>query len=430
MSLILGLMSSVAYARLLGVENFGMLAIISAFAGLLSIASSYGQETATATFAAEAIGKKDEEAIKRTLAYFLQASAISIAVLLCLAAMAPFIAIFVRGDETIGQYARLALLNATLQAPNVLSFLALQFERKIGRITLIENGIDALQLALSIFFITLGWNISGVLWGTLMISAIAMPFHIYWYEQSARRQHLPSLFSLVPQLWFYKTGELFRQGFWITLDRNVGSNLYPNLFYLLLGKYGSLRTIAYFRIAFRLANLPTSLLIPSITRMTAIAIPRIAATDSASLLKACRRLLIGTLGLSTVAIAGAAIIVPPLIHVYGQEYTAATPIFLLLLPINFLMAAHVISVPILRVARRTWSITVVNILSILLGIGSFYILYPRLNAVYAVCVSIIIFHLTSLLVFLYLAHILKHWKPTSTLNNIQSKSALETGLDE
>jgi O-antigen/teichoic acid export membrane protein len=406
-----GLVSSVLYARLLGVSVFGLYAVIRAFVGLLTIATSYGQETAAATFLAEAMGRKDLEKARTVLRYYAQATAISAVVFVILFLVSPIIAHSTQSNPLIGQYARILLINTLLQSPNVLLFMALQLQRRIKAVTIIENTIDILQLILSIVLILQGWGIWGVLVGTTAISALATPFLLLMYDRSARAQGLPQAGEILGSLFKRGTGDYFVQGFWIALDQNIGKNLYPNLFYMVLNATTTLQTVGVFRIGFRLASLPGTFIMPSITRMTTYAIPKIATIDRKNLLKVCRKVIVVAVGVSALATVGAAIVVPPLIpFVYGVSFTNAIPTFLALLPINIIASTHVISVPLLRVYKKVWIISITNTVGIVIGIGAYYLLHMFLPTLAAICFSIVIFHLNSLALFPYLYWLLRKKK--------------------
>ncbi len=407
---ITGFASSVLYARLLGLHEFGIYAAVTAFAGLLGIFTSYGQETATITFLSEAVGRRDKKGIALVLRYFLQATSLATLVYIALFLLAPVIATMVGSDPRIGMLARLVLLNAVLQPVNVLLFIALQLQRRIALVAFLENALDILQLSLAIVLLLLGWGVAGILAAQLLGMLAAVPLFLALYVRSARAQGFPTLRESIGGMHTASgTGPYARQGLWIALDRSISGNLYPNLFFVLLNATTTPATVGVFRIALRLATLPLSLLMPSITRMTAVAIPRIAAADPRHLLRSCQQVLIGAVALSFLATIGAAIVVPPLIPlVYGAEFARVIPIFLLILPINITSSMHVVSVPILRILRRVWVITLTNGTGIVLACGLYFLLLQSLPVLGAVGASVIFYHSFSLLLFVYLGVLYRH----------------------
>ncbi len=408
---LIGFLSSIIYARLLGVSQLGLYAVISAFVGLISIVTAYGQETTTATFLAEAMGRKDAHTAMKVLRYYAQSSFIAILFFVCLILLAPSIASLTQTNAAIGTFARILLLNSMLQIPNVLLFIALQIQRRFVLMTVIENIIDALQVVLSTILILGGVGIWGILIGTTTISALAVPVLCILYNRSARAQQLPTIQDILWHITKKDTGGYFRQGFWIAMDQTIGKNLYPNLFYMVLNATTSLQTVGVFRIAFRLATLPLSVIIPSVTRMTTYAIPRIASSDRKNLFQSCKKVIIGALGISGLATLGAAIVVPPFIPlVYGAAFTNAIPTFLALLPINIIASTHVISVPLLRVFKRVWVISITNTIGIGIGLGAYFLLHMFLPTLAAISFAIVLFHINSLALFPYLYFLLRRKK--------------------
>lgn len=403
-----GFASSILYARLLGVHEYGLYAIVTAFAGLVGIAASYGQETTLATFLSEAVGKKDGEKATLVLRYFAQATGLSLAAYAILVLGAPYLTLLFGHEERIAYLTRLVLMNSALQWPSALLFVALQLQRRYALIAILENGVDILQVALATLFLWWGWDIEGLLSATLAVTVATVPVFLLLYERSATAQGLPTLGAIADHVFRRDTGALFRQGWWIALDQQIGKNLYPNLFFTILGNTASLHTVGIFRLGFRLATLPGSLIMPSVTRMTTFSIPRLAGTDVQTFIAACAKVLLGTVGLSAGATVGAAIFVPPLLTtVYGVEYADAVYPFLALLPINVIAATHAISVPLLRLRRKVWLISITNGIGITLAIGLYSLLRESIpSPMAAMSAAMLVYHVFSLTLFreLYAMH--------------------------
>jgi O-antigen/teichoic acid export membrane protein len=220
---------------------------------------------------------------------------------------------------------------------------------------------------------------------------------------SARRQVFPPLTSVIMHASRRDTADLFRQGMWMTLDRNISGNLYPNIFYMLLGAYGSVESVGIFRLAIKFATLPSSLVMPSIARMSSTTIPKLVAKNIHTAVRESTKILFTTVTLITLVTIGSCLAMPFVIPlVYGQSFAAASTIFFFLSPINIITGSHVISVPFLRVLRRVWIITYVHLAGILLAIAAFFLLKDWIGAVSATIASILIFHLNSLWLFAYL----------------------------
>lgn len=398
--MVIGLASSVLYARLLGLNQFGLYAAIVAFAGLLTIAGSYGQEVTFTTFLAEAAGRNDRSAARSVLRYFVRATMVASSVFLVLIVILPELAGAFGRSVSTGEYARLVLLNTALQWPSVLLFVLLQLERRYAFMTALESGVDLLQVALSTAFLLFGWGIKGILLGTLIITALTVPLYLWLFARSARRQNLPGLRDAFAHSTGTERGGFAVQGLLMAVDQNIGKNLNPNLFLLVLGATAPIEAVGAFRIALKLASVPLSMVLPSIARMTTVAIPRIAVRAYHELKKACIKVLVGAVSIVSLAIVCGAIFGPPLIPViYGSEYSPAVPIFLLLLPLNIMAAMHVVSVPLFRVFRRVWLMSIISLIGMGVSMIAYFLLREILQPAMAMTAAVLVYYLHSLLLF-------------------------------
>lgn len=398
---LIGFASSIVYARFLGVEQYGVYAVVSSFAGLVGIVGSFGQETTLVTFLAEAAGKRHEEEIHRVLRYFLQSSAVSSLTFVLLAIAAPALADMLQDDASIGTLSRILLMNSALQFAPVLAFLTLQLEHRVGLVALFENIRSLAQLLLATALLVLGLGVKGILLAGLTVSAAYVPLSLMLYRSSARALGFPSLCSLLQNILAGGTSTYIRQGLWIAMDRNVSTNIYPHLFFLVLNSTTSLQVVGFFRLALRLAQLPLQLLMPGITRVSAVTIPMIAGRDRRALKSACVKLLKGTMGLMVLAAICAALLVPPLLpYVYGAAFTPSVPAFLLLLPASILAALHVASVPLSRVFCRVWAMIFFNVTGIIGGLLTYIVLYRTIEPLIAIAVGVVIYQALSLLLYL------------------------------
>ncbi len=407
-----GFVSLVVFPRVLGLEMYGLYAVVAAFAGLLGFFCAFGQETTCAIFFAEATGKKDSAAQQSVLRYFVQSWLLTVVVSVVLIAIAPWLGASIEGNVLVGDYARLILLNMVLQAAPTLSFIMLQNYHEINTLVVWENTRTVLQFALSTIFLLMGWGIVGILLGPLVVSTVYFPLCLLQYRRIARERNLPSLSQIVRDVTRMDTGKFFVQGVWITLDKNISGNLYPNLFIMILNATTTLENVALFRLALRLASLPGTLIMPNVSRLATVYIPKLIGSPVALIKTNCAKLIKGATGLTFLVCLGAAVCVPlfwPL--VYGDEFTAAIPLFLVLLPLNLMAVTHVASVPLLRVLGKTWSMIVVNVIGVALACGGYYVLLPVIPANYAMAIAVLIFNLHTLLLFAYIARLLKTYKP-------------------
>lgn len=401
----LGFVSSVIYPRLIGLEAFGLYAVVSAFIGLGSMCMSYGQETSTTTFLAEAQGRKNPKAMQNVLRYYVQMTIISTLMGIVFFVIAPLLASTLQGDVLVGTLGRLIILNTMLQPPIFLLFLALQLEHRIGTIVFLESGSDVAQVILCTLLLLSGWGVEGILLGTLAVSIVTAPIFILMYERSAKRQGLPSLRSVVPEIAsFNGTSGYVLQGLWIALDRHVGRNAYPNLFIVILDRIAPREVVGLFKIGLKLAQLPAELVNSGISRLSSVSIPKIATQDRKALKRSCIRLLSVTLAIMTGAVLGAIVCVPLFVPiVYGQTFIGVIPIFLTIVPFNFFSAMNVASVPLARVYRKVWMMTLINLTGIGVSISLFFLVFQHffpLGIAMGLCV--LYYHAHSLLLYVFL----------------------------
>lgn len=408
-SLAISLLASVIYTRLLGLEGFGVYALSGAFAGLLSMFASFGQEITMTTFVSEAVGKRDEVQLKTSLRYFLQASLVSSVVFIVLGIVAPILAPLFQSDEKTATFAQLILFNSALQFPSVLLFLALQIGKRIGLLTTLETLRNALQLLLATIFLFQGFGVSGILWGQLIVSAVYFPMVMILYDRFAQRIRFPKIQQLLADLRNGGTWGYFVQGFWITLDKNITSNLHPNIFFIMLNAMSSVEVVGLVRLAHRLAMLPGSLILPGLSRVSAVTIPKLIAQDRKAFKGAALKLIFGSLALSAATVAGAMIVVPPLIpFVFGPEYSGATPAFLILVLLNLFTFSHILSIPLLRLYRKIGA----NILNFVVGLGIAVFLYwylsQHISDLLAASFAILYVHVHGILIYFYLWYAITH----------------------
>lgn len=407
----MGFVSSVVYSNLLGLERYGLYAIVTAFASLVTIIASFGQETTITTFLSEAVARKNKEEIRNVLAYFWQTTVIATLLYIALILLSPFLAQLLGESKDVGMYAKIAILNIGLQWPAVLVFLMLQIENRVGLVTILENIRLIAQVGLSTILLLMGYGLWGVLAGTCIVSALYVPLCLFLYERFRHEVAFPSMPSVVRMLRVRDTQTYFKQGVWISADRNIAGNLYPNVFFMILSATAGLQAVGLFRLALKLAELPRALIMPSLSRMAAVTIPRLTALDRGSLKRSCVKLLIGSLGLNTLAIIGAAVCVPlffPL--VYGREFIGAIPAFFLLLPGNFFATMQIVAVPLLRLYKKMHVSILNNLAGTAVAVALYFGLSRIIDPLYAMCLASLYLYVNSNNTYLYLWHFLKRKK--------------------
>lgn len=407
------LLSSVVQARLLGAATYGFLAVISAFSGLLNVMTSLGQETTLTMFFSEAFGKKDRRGMEDVVRYFVLMSIASIVAVLLLAMLAPQIAILFSTEEKIGHYARMLILLVALQAPPTLYFLLLQLTHRVHVIAIYENLRGFGQFAICLLFLLNGMGIDGVLWSMFIPAAICFPLCVILYEKEAQELQLPTIRHSLLTIGSPRSGTYFVQGLWIALDKSFANNLFPNIFFMILNSTTSLASVGLFKLALRLATLPSSLIMPNVTRLTNVQIPMLIGENLARARAASVKVLKGSLGLSILTVLGAAVCIPPLLpYVYGNEFRGAIAPFLLLLPLNVLSASGIVTIPLLRLFRRTYASVLSTATGIAIGVWLYFFLLPYSNALIAMSVGVLWVHTQILFLHAYVYYLIRKRRTT------------------
>jgi O-antigen/teichoic acid export membrane protein len=400
-----GVISSILYARLLGVELFGLYTVIAAFAGLLCLVATFGQETTVVTFLSEAVGRGSRKDTTLVISYFVQSALLALVIYALLFLLSPLLSTFFRGNESIGLYARWLILNTALQSTPSLMFTILQIENKITVVAILENVRAMAQVVISTVLLLLHFGVWSLIIGTVTVSIAYVPVCIWLYHRYASPERFPTFRELGASIGQRGTGMYFRQGLWIAADQMIASNLYPNLFYTVLGATAPLQVVGLFRLAMRVSHVPVQVIMPSITRLAAVAIPKIASRNRKTLRDACSKLMKGTVLFGTAATIGAAIVATPLIPiVYGKAFAGAIPAFLIIIPFTIISAANVATVPIARIFKRVWLLTLTNAVGLGCAMAAYFVLKIFVSPLVAISIAVLVYHVNSL----FLAWLLWH----------------------
>jgi O-antigen/teichoic acid export membrane protein len=401
--LVTGAISSVLYARLLGVEQFGLFTMISAFAGLLCLAATFGQETTVVTFLSEAVGRGSRKDTTTVISYFVQSALLALLIYTTLFILSPLLSTLFRGNEDLGYYARWLILNSALQSTPALVFTILQIENRITLIAILENVRAIAQVVISTVLLLLHFGVWSLIIGTVSVSIAYIPICVWLYWRYAGPDRFPTVRELGKSIRQRGTGMYFRQGLWIAADQMIASNLYPNLFYMILGATAPLQIVGLFRLGMRLATIPVQIIMPSVSRLAAVAIPKIASLNRKTLRNACFKLMKGTVLLGALATVGAAIVATPLIPiVYGRAFAGAIPAFLIILPFTIISTGNVAIVPIARIFKRVWLLTLTNAAGLLCATAAYFLLKTYVSPLVAISISVLVYHMNTLFLSYYL----------------------------
>ena len=304
-----GFLSSIIYARYLGISGFGQYAVVLAFVGTMGMFTNLGQQAALTTFLAESYGRKDYKKMHSVCRYYASCSLIAAMLLIIFAVLSPFFTSWIYSDEIIGKLAILVFASSLLEFPFSYVSIVLQVTRKIRILTIIENAKIVLQLGLSVLFLILGYGVAGILFGSLLGAFAFLCIALIIYPKIQREHKLPTWREMSQirndkEIWKY-----WKDGFWIALDKNIG-NLYPTVFLFILSISTSEAIVGLVRLAFKLASLPTAFSLSSISRLSSSVLPEVAGRGTEVLKKSVKKLVIYSIEIHSLLTLGAISCVP------------------------------------------------------------------------------------------------------------------------
>ncbi len=394
-----GLLSSILYARLLGLGGYGTYAVVLAFTGVIGLFTNLGQRFTTLTFLAEAYGRQDREAMVQVSRYY---SILSIATMLLLGIiffLLPQLSILIYGRSEIGTLAQFVFLASMLDPFYIFFSIALQTVREIRFLTIVENAYVVVQLGFAILFILQGMGPAGILLGSLVTSAISAFASLALYPRIARVHKLPTLqeiFSLGKTRHFWRH---FKNGIWIAVDKSL-SSLYPNVFIFALSLRSSDAVIGLIRLAFKFASLPGTYVLSNISRLASSVIPALAARGARfgrDLMRLLRYSFLLHIGVSLVT----AIIVPLLFpYIYGSSFGPAMYPFWVILATQLILPLHAVSTPLFRMYDQISVTARANFAATVIGLVVFFTFAQRLPATWAFYIAICLYQVIVVLLLI------------------------------
>lgn len=409
----ISLLTSILYARLLGLERYGTYAIVLAFTGTIGIVVNWGQGSSMTTFFAEEYGKKNREGMANVLAYFWTLTLVTGILTFILAWASPLLAKHMYGSADIGSLAVLSFIVLFLNAIPTWFFAILQTVREIKLLTILDQSTSALHLGLSAFLLLQGYGIASIFLSKIALLLLSFPVFLLLYKRLELIYVLPRLRDIVITK-FHAFSMYLMQGLWIGLDKNIG-NLYPNIFFVVASTVATPATIGIARIAFQLAGMPRMFLLSHVNQLAVTVLATVSARGIPVLRQTCVRLLKHALFFHA-ALSFAALIVTPIAIplLFGHQYSAAIPMALWLILITILSAFNVNNTPLLRLFRKTYVSTFGSGLSIACSTGMLYGMRDSLDTLSALILATFIYFLVNQIISVYIYLVLLHPKRLST----------------
>ncbi|MBT3293358.1 oligosaccharide flippase family protein [Candidatus Peregrinibacteria bacterium] len=411
-----GMVTSIAYINLLGIGGYGKYAIVMAFAGIFGIVTNLGQQATLTTFFSRSYGQQNKREMTQIAQYYLYTSIAVAIFLLILALFMPTISGIIYKDNNIGKLARLVFFSSIFEFGFSYVSILLQITREIKILAFLENTKIVLQVSLAILLLWLGFGIAGILYSSLSISILFFIVSIGLNKWINSKYPLPRLKEILAKPNWKQILKYNRAGIWIAVDKNVG-NLYPTAFLFVLSLSAPESIVGLFRLAFKLAGLPTSFALSSISRMAGSVIPSIAGKDIKSLKSTLIKLAMHSVFIHTAITIAGMILVPIFLpYVYGENMGIAVYPFLAITAMQLSLAVHVIMTPIFRLKNKSMIPAIINSIGMAISISVFFILAGALTETRALYVSIFLYHLISLSAVFFIIYFVKEISKKSVLS--------------
>lgn len=407
--------ASILYARLLGLQGFGEYAVVLAYTGVFGLLTNLGQEASLTTFLGEAYGRRDRDALRTVSNYYVTMSFWTGFLMVAMAMLSPILTEWIYGNRAIGILSMLVFASSIIDLPSNFVLIALQTVREIRLLTLLENGKTVLQLLLAALLLFLGYGVAGVLWSSALAAAALTTTTAVIYPRIRRSHDLPSFPEMCGAedrraIWKY-----CKDGLWIALDKSIGA-LYPNIFLFIFSTRAPLHVVGLLRLAFKLADLPSSFVLNSVSRLASSVLSTLAGQNLALLRQHFVTLTKYTLGLYTLVSLAAAIVVPVFLPlVYGEAFRVAVYPFLVILALQLGFGLHTSTTPVLRVFSKIYLATLFNGVAMLTCITLFFALQTLLPQTRALYVGLLAYHLIVTLLMIPTWNLLRRAQPTRTL---------------
>lgn len=387
--LFIGLLTSLIQARFLGASGFGLLALASALGSLLTLAVNGGQETVLSTFLPRAFTRKNKQEISECITYFTQFTLLAVGIAALISVLLPLLSTYIGRQTSVIYLSLLVLWTAVIQAPFAFWISVLQSTQNSRRVSVIEVMRAVVQCTLLFILLRAGWGVLGALLSVFIVQIGSAFYVAYAYSTEYRRWNLPRPLEILLAVRSPVSFMLVRQGVLMTLDRSIAGNIFPNLFFVALHQVAGEAVVGTVRLALRLAQLPTSFLLPAMSRSVLVEIPRILEGSAASFKQQILHILRSTVGMMLAVLFGTLLLVPPLIPIiYGHEFTNAIWPFIFLLPTNVFTASSVCTVTFLRLIKRTSISLIHSLSSVSIGFGLFWLLQLWLTPMWAMVIAV------------------------------------------
>lgn len=369
------LLHSVLLARLLGVEGYGVYAVVLAFTATVKTFISLGQGPVLQVFFAEEYGRKNRNGMAAVLKNFLMAVLVNTLLLSSAALIAPYLSTHLYGAPNIGNLARFLLLYTAVDMGNSAMLMITQSVRRVRLQTMLEQSAIFSFIVVSTTALLLGYGIGGVVVSQLAVSFFFLIISALTYRRLMRIYGLPGLREVLrastTDAFVY-----FRQGLWFSVDKNIGS-LYPSGLFFVMSLVAAPAQIGLARIAMQMAGTVQSFLLPQINSLATTVLASFTRDNVSLLRKNAAKIIKHALFLHAILSFGAIFVLPfAIVILYGKEFIPAITLTFWIIILGLMSPIGLLNSPLLRLYRKVHYGVVLSIVTLILMWTAMYFL-PR-----------------------------------------------------
>lgn len=396
-----GFVSSILFARLLGIERYGVYAVALAFAGTVNALLNIGQGQSLYVFFSEAYGRKDVRGMAAVLRNFVNIACINIVLLGIVALVMPLLAERLYGAKEIGYYGRIFSVFQITDLWNSMTLIILQSIRRIRLKVFLEQTANLSYLGLAVLSLFLGGGIRGILLTQLGVSIVFLPLSLFALRSVARTHRLPGIREVLRVPW-RESEQFLLQGLIITLDKTIG-NFFPQGLFFAFSLAVPAAFVGVARIAVQLASIPRNILLPQAGDLSVTAFGRMKAEGPGAVRCGAAKLIKHSVALHAVLTLGAMIAFPPLMYFfYGPQYWQSIPLAIWLLLIMLFSGLSLTNSPILRLYRKTHFSILGGVLAWIGMLSTFFVLIRFFPPAFTFLITFAVGQVIPLLITLYI----------------------------
>lgn len=271
---VVAVLGSIVYARFLGVESYAQYALVFAFLGVVNLFANWGEQGVAFTIGTEAYARKDKKSFKEAIIYYFFITTFSTVTASMVAfIVAPLATKILYHDAAIGSFARVVIIMNVLQIVFLALMTVLQVVRKIRPMVIVENLNKISFTFVPVVFVMVGLGLWGLLYGKLLAVFIFMIISVIVYlKLRQKNDFVPSIHNLIFGIRFSIIKKYFSFSFTSSIEKFLG-NLINAIPMLLLGYFGTLNGVAFYKIGYSYISLPL-ILFGQVARLLSVQLPQ------------------------------------------------------------------------------------------------------------------------------------------------------------